>query len=290
MLAIVLVLVVLFVTDTFNFIAYRTNNLDKQLALQKLWEEGDFIEILRVTEEGLTEAPLHPNYLLYNGLSHYYIANSSTDTASQTEHIEHSIRRLRKLLLLEQPPQLSNVYLTLGRGYYHKGPLYYPEAIAYIENALLLGAENDEVYQYLGASYAHLGDYEKSIEYLQRAARASNSVPIKFALAKIYVISGQVENAQELYAELSGNGELSQRQAQRLWLLEIEILVARQEYAQAKGSVERLIDEYPNIADAYFQLGEIHFYMNELDRARYNWRTALKTDSNHTGALHRLQE
>ena len=286
-LVVVTVVAVFAFTGRLNFLAYRKNHIDNQLSLQGMWQEGRFFDIIDLTEERLGEKPLHPNYLLYNGLSHYYIAG--TDARRQDYHIESAIRSLRKLLLLDQPPQLGNVYLTLGKAYYHKGQLYYAQAIDYIERALPLGLQSDEAYQYLGAAYAHLGKYDKSVEHLSRAAQDSDSLPLKFALAEVHVISGRVEDAEQVYSELRRDN-LNSGEIQQLQLLEVQILIARQQYAQAQEKIERALTEYPNIADAYFYLGEIHSRRNEMDKARYNWRLAIKIDPNHSQALRQLQQ
>lgn len=287
-LAILIVVAVLAITDQLGFLNYRRGNITTHLSLRKMWEEEEFLKIIEVTTAGLADEPLHPTYLLYDGLAHYYIANASASQEDQDMHIDRSIARLRKLLLIQQPPQLSSVYLTLGKGYYHKGQLYYTQAIDYIERALLAGLENDEAYQYLGATYAHLGQYDKSIEQLERASRLSDSLPLKFALAEIYVISGALTDAEKLYNDLRAE-HLSSSDTQQLFLLEIDLLVARQQYRDAVGRIEEFLVEHPNVADAYFKLGEAHYELNELDKARYNWRLALKTDPNHTTALRRLQ-
>ena len=287
--ATVIICVVLGITGRLDFINYRHNKIDTQLSLQKMWEDNDFYSIVEVTEEGLADKPLHLNYLLYNGLSHYYLASASPNKEEQEYHIENSIISLRKLLLTDKPLQVVNIYLTLGKAYYHKDQLYYTQAIAYIENALSLGLEDTEAYQYLGAAYAHSGQYDKSIEYLSRAAQNSTSFPLNLALAKIYVVSGQLESAHELYTQFAQES-LSNRETQQLQILHAEILIAQQQYTQAQTQLEQIIATYPNIADAYFQLGQAHFHLDQIDRARFNWRTALKIDPNHTEALHQLQQ
>jgi len=288
---IIILLVVLAIGGQLNFINYRSSDIDTQLSLQEMWDNNEFLAIVTSTQTELMDAPLHPNYLFYNGLSHYYLASVSEEREERDYHIQQSITSLRKLLLTQQPPQLQNIYFTLGKAYYHKGPLYYNESIHYITEALALGLSNNEAYQYLGITHAHLEEYEQSIEYLTRAILEEASFPLQYLLAEIYVIDNQIAEAERIYQTLQNDVSADQKlqQEQQLRILQARILTARQEYTEAQRVLEEMITEYPNIADVYFQLGEVHAALNEIDKARFNWRAALKIDPFHAEALRQLQ-
>ena len=53
---------------------------------------------------------------------------------------------------------------------------------------------------------------------------------------------------------------------------------------------QRILEINESSAEAHFGIGEVYLAQGEQDRARFEWREAIRLDPNHIESLQRLQE
>lgn len=284
----IITFIVLSSTGYVSFISFDGGGIKDQALLRELWDAGSYYQIITFTDERLADNPLDPNYLLYRGLAHFYLGEVGFTSTDRSEQLDQSIIYLRKLLLLQHPPQKDKIFYTLGRAYYLKGELYYNLAIEYLLRAMENGYTHNQLFQYLGVVYAEVGDYENSITYFQEALSGNPSTELELELANAYLNAQQMQNTIDII-NIIEQKTVDTRLMLKLLLLKSRLSIVQNNFSQAEQLLDAIIADYPNSAEAHFQLGEVFNAYNEGDKARFQWRTAINLDPNHVKALLQLQ-
>ncbi|MCB4756219.1 MAG: tetratricopeptide repeat protein [Elusimicrobia bacterium] len=156
-------------------------------------------------------------------------------------------------------PLLREAYGSLGNIYLNKGKLQ--EAKRVLEQSVLVFPKDKDLWNNLGVIYNRLGEDEKSIETYKKA---------------VEIDPGYAQGWRNLLT-------ISTKLGRKEPVLEVPDLIKRMEtslsqknYPEAKKAAERIVELIPNNADAHLSLGNILFYLGQLDAGIQELETALK--------------
>ncbi len=261
------------------------NNLD---AIQ-LVNAGEYATAIDVLSRELAEHPMDGTALALRGFSRFYLATEQVNREEEQLLLVDSVRDLRRALIADPPALRSEIHLVLGKAYYHRGDYYHDLTVFHLTEAMAVGREELEIYEYLGLAYQTLGDVENARTYLRAAAETSNDPLYYLALGDHELQSGELLSAERAYSQASDRSD-DGIVVQRALIGLGRSLRARGMYDAALAGLERVLDMNPGSAEAHFEIGEVYLAQGMNDRARFEWREALRLDPNHVESFQRLQE
>ncbi|WP_319561598.1 tetratricopeptide repeat protein [Marispirochaeta sp.] len=263
------------------------NDLSMREELKVLWEQMNYEEINLRCAEVLESSPLNMDALVYNGLSYFYRGVAKFTLEDKIPLFDQAIEYLRLADLTAEYPLKGSVHYILAKTYYHKGRYYTDLAINYMLSSLDLGYQGIDSYEYLGLSYSELGEYEKSVEYFEKALDQNPSDTLYLVLGQTYFSMEEFSRAEEtLLRCLNATGDIATQQKARFLLG--RIYLNRKEYLKAENQYREILAINKNSADSYFYLGSIYDELNDTIKARAEWRKALEIDPTHHGARQKL--
>ncbi len=251
------------------------------------------------------------DYLIYSGIvieDHEYFKIVSNDLKKQIyESISLEERKEMHKKYAELLEREGGDIILISDQYYlahinDKAARYLKDAglilmrLGRYETALneLLKAESQsdnkdpELLMYIGAVYRFLGDYKKSIEYLENSKKYApeNLVnEIEIELADSYTALGDYDTAIQYYTKLE-NVLTDEKLKIRVYFglyniswLKNDITKARQYIASAFKIAEKIKDN-KLLADSYRYIGNIEYSVSNLDLARKNYEQALAIYNN----------
>jgi tetratricopeptide (TPR) repeat protein len=255
--------------------------------IELLWNEGEYAQLIDLTERLLIADPVDVDALVFRGLAGYYAASADVDLENRDELIRSSIRFLLRAQTVSEQHFAEEVNFVLGLAYFERGTHYADLAVEHLERAIELGVDEASVYEFLGLSYERLYDRERAIENLLLAAERSPRDVSFLAVAERLVENNQPREAlPHLQRVISESDEPQLVHEARFLLGQIELAAER--YERADEQFRLVLEEDPNSADAHFYLGELFDAMGDGVRARAQWRNAVNIDSAHAAALRRL--
>jgi len=255
--------------------------------LQKNLDAGNYNMVIHEGLPYLQKKPYNPQLLRYIGEAYYYISTSLTGDEKE-ESIDKAITYLRKGITLSTFDDiLTKTYYILGMSYFKKGAYYYELAATYLGKALKSGYTDDSLFEILGYCYYKLGDYDESINYMQRAKSVNPKDIVLLFLAYAYKNKGMYESAKNeldrLIQESNDDAILEEAFAALAW-----IDFQEERYGNAKAHLARVFELNENSAEAHYLYGNIFEKEGDLISARKEWRLALKIDPKHIGAIEKL--
>ncbi|MCG8481492.1 MAG: tetratricopeptide repeat protein, partial [Spirochaetales bacterium] len=255
----------------------------------ELWSTGDYEEVVRVTTEQLLEFPLDDAALALRGFSRFYLAVQMVDLNERNDLLLGAIQDLRKALLIENHELETEIRYVLGKAYFHRGLFFYDSAIEELQRARELGLEQLDLFEYLALAYRDLGRFDESIEFFQLAIALADEAIHKVSLADILIDLSRYNGADRLLAEVVE--ETADVTLLQDALLSQGLSYRRQgRHADALSAYERILELNESSAEAHYGMGEVYLAQNETDRARFEWREAIRLDPNHIESLQRLQD
>lgn len=292
----VILSIVLFVL-LLGIFAYRVYiiNRNEVPSIKKLfnyWEEKDYNSVYDVSGNLLEKNPLQNKALTFRGFSCFFLALSQTDLTLTQNFLEECINCLRIAMRNSSKNSLSQIYYMLGKAYFHKNDFsnfhYYSDlAIKYLCKAQELGYNSSDIPEYLGLSYAELGETELSIKSFTEALLVNESDELLLAIAQQYYKFKKANTAKQyLY-------KINQESSNELLVLKSRILLAQiyideNKYEDALSEFESVLSKDANSADAYYGVGVIYEKQGDMAKARAEWRKALRVQVNHPGALSKM--
>jgi tetratricopeptide (TPR) repeat protein len=252
-----------------------------------LWKQKDFKSILNLTSGYLKKYPIDSFALSFNGFSSFYLALQQAKNEDMLPYIDQSIISLRKALLDSNNPLKGELQYVLGKAYYHKGRYYSDSAVQYLETSLKSYKVNQDVYEYLGLSYAQMGKYAQSVEMFRKAMKYNSSDILMLTLAQSYIRLNDLSQAEtQLQQAIEKTKDITIEEKSRFLLG--DIYVKQKSYAKAIEEFESIIAKNASSADAYYNLGLIYQEMGDAVKARAVWRKAIRVDPMHSAARLRL--
>jgi tetratricopeptide (TPR) repeat protein len=251
--------------------------------LAELWQDRLYDEIISRADAGLKSEPLAAKALAYRGFSYFYKAVSEGNLEDRIPYLDESIVSLRRLKLAKANPWPLEADYVLGKAYYHKGKYYYDLALYYLERALAGGFQAGDLYDYLGLAATQLERVEEGLAYFQHALQQNPTDLLLLMVGQSYHELGRLAEAEEYLQRALNKTEDPAIEARCRFLL-AQMYFDRKEYFKAEKEYLAVLARDPNSAEAHFYLGEIYAGLNDLVKARAEWRKTLLIDPSHYGA------
>ena len=262
-------------------------------ALSKSWKSYDYESVYEISKGILSAAPFNNTALTYHGYAAFYLGVSSLDKMNEQNYLDEAINSLRLALLDAQSSLKSQLFYMLGKAYFYKNTVssyYYADlAVKYLELAKARGYKADDIPEYLGLSYAALGMTMESISSFTEALLVRESDMLLFSIAEQYYKAGQNAAAEQYLFRIIKECDDENLILQSRMLLGT-IYSAENKYEDAAKEFLSVLEKNENSADAHYQLGILYEKQGDTVKARSEWRTALRIQVNHRGALEKLAD
>lgn len=255
----------------------------------QLWQEGRFHEVEEITTAHLMRYPLDDVSLSLRGFSRFYIAMELVQPDAVQEKLVQTVQDLRRVLLLPAPQLHPQVRYVLGKAYFHRGEFFYPAALEELRRAREMGISQLDLLEYMALAYRARGELDNAIAHFREAVDLAGEDVHRLSLADLYIIQGDHGTADSLLENVTRrtsdvtllqHGLLSLGRSQRL----------QNRYSDALETFQRVLEVNESSAEARFQKGETYLALDQNDRARFEWREALRLNPNHIESFQRLQE
>jgi len=255
------------------------------------WNQYDYQKVNELTAVLLEENPFNNFALVYHGFSSFYVALSQLDTLSTQNYLDDAINSLRIALYSSKSKLRGQIAYVLGKAYFYKNTItsyYYSDlAIKYLEEAKNSGYKPDDLYEYLGLSYAALDMTMESIAAFTEALIVRESYSLLLSIGEQYYKAGQENVAKQYLYRIVNDCEDDNLVNKSLNLLGL-IYIDEKDYGKARESFDNILKKNQNSADAFYGIGVIYEKQGDLVKARSEWRKALKIHVNHPGALAKM--
>jgi tetratricopeptide (TPR) repeat protein len=255
--------------------------------LEKSLQTGNYNVVIREGAPYTLKRPYNARLMRYLGEAHYQIS-SGLSGKERDESIDEAIRYLRRGIVLSRYGEfLARSYYVLGMSYFKKGAYYHELAAEYLRKSLDAGYRDDAVYEVLGYCYYKLGVYDQAIVYLSKANEKNPKDIVRLYLAYSYNSKGDAKAALEELDAIAGSTRDDAILEEAL-LLKAGISTRNGDLAASRESLRKVFELNQNSADAHFWLGNVFEKEGDIISARKEWRTALKIDPKHIGAIEKL--
>jgi tetratricopeptide (TPR) repeat protein len=276
-----------------NFIRnFKTSTNRERSEPLAYWQAGEYAKSFESSGVYLEKAPMDYFFLTVHGYSAYQLAFSQVKMSETMRYIDECIFSLRKAILTPEGMKDGRVYYVLGKAYYFKGAEYADACVDYLQHAQALSWNVNDMAEYLGLSYARLGDYRASVAAFAQALNTAGENPpdtLLLAIARSYI-----ELREDAIAEgylvrcLETSKDIDSIVEARLLLG--GIMREREEYDAAEKHYAAILAEAGENAAAHHELGELYLAMGDVARARSEWRRANRIDPAFAPSIARINE
>lgn len=261
--------------------------------IKQNWAAYDYQMVYEQGKVYLQDKPYNNTALTYYGYACFYLAVSQTDNYRAQEYLDECINNLRLAMYDASKSLLPQLQYMLGKAYFYKNTIstyYYADlAIKYLNLAKQNGYKADDISEYLGLSYAALGQTYESISAFTEALIVRESDSLLLSIAEQYYKAGEISAATQYLFRIidnSSNDEI----ILKCRLLLGNIYIDTDELDKALEQFNLVMEKNDNSADAYYGIGLVYEKQNNLVAARAQWRQARKIQPNHAGAVKKLSE
>ena len=256
------------------------------------WDARNYGAVYDSASKILETDRFNATALMFRGYSSFYLAVSSTDTTAAQNLLDESINDIRLVLQDAKQPSVPQLEYMLGKAYFYKNVLssyhYYSDlAVKHLLAAKNAGYEADDIPEYLGLSYSSLNRVQESISAFTEALIVRESDVLLMAIAEQYYKNGQPKAALQYLFRVNSESKNEELVLRSRTLL-AQIYIDDEKYEDARREFETILEKEPNSADAYYGIGVTYEKEGDLVKARSEWRKALRIQSNHAGALNKM--
>lgn len=267
---------------------------DSVTALYDNWEKKDYQSVYDISSRILEKKPLHNTARTLHAYSAFYIAVAQTESSETQKYLDESINNLRIALQNSKDQTRGQIEYMLGKAYYFKDKFSSYHFYADLCIKYLLMAQNDfyhedDMSEFLGLSYAALGDSENSIPALTESLLVRETDVLLLNIAEQYYKTGAGNAAKQYLVRVNSISE-NEDILMRSKILLGNILIDENNYSDAKKEFEAILEKNENYADAHYGLGVIYEKENDLVKARSEWRKCLRLQVDHPGAKQKMAE
>lgn len=288
LLAVVAVIVAL--SFGVSFLAHKRQHTVYTIsALYEKWNARNYEEVYALSSGILNNHPLQNTARTFHGYSAFQLALSATDASKSQSYLDEALINLRIALQTARAETIPQICYMLGKTYFYKDNIanyhYYADlAVKYLLQSRLLGYEAKDIPEYLGLSYAALGETQKSIEAFGSALVVRESDTLFLSLAEQYY---KMENfaATRSYLALVDKTSQNDELLARSHLLQGQMYLKEEQYSQAKEEFEAILEKNENSADAHYGLAVMYDKMGNIAKFRSELKLCLNILPNHAGAL-----
>lgn len=270
--------------DIGNF--YQKSEIEK--VSKRLFEQKDYLELIKKMDKELKNEPFSVDYLTYRGYSYFFLGEEEKNIEKRKNYFSIALIDLRKAMsigLLEK--NKPNVFFCLGKIYYYFGEPYYNLSVEYLNKSLLLGNKRKDLYYVLGLVYSNIGNYKDSISSYLEALKIEETDLLLLAIGMAYYKNSEAGKAKDYFHKVIKITKDEKVKEKGLLQYGI-ILFEEKQYSEAFKYFSKVIEMNENNASAYFYMGEVYFFDNNKVKARSEWRKTLEIDPSHIQALKRI--
>ena len=274
------------------FIDRHIHRSDSVSALYENWDARNYRAVYDISNNILDRAFLHNTARTFHGYSAFYLAVSELDSTLSQAYLDEALNNLRIAMQNAGSSSLPQIYYMLGKTYFYKDHNsdyhYYADlSVQYLLKAQEAGYRSDDMAEYLGLSYAALGETQKSIEAFTEALPVHETDTLLLAIAEQYYKSGQGAVAKQYLQRVIG---LTQNEDMVLKsrILLGQILTSEESYEEAQREFESILEKNENSADAHYALGVLYEKQGDMAKARAEWRKCLRIQVNHPEASQKM--
>jgi tetratricopeptide (TPR) repeat protein len=284
----ILFVVIIFSLGVLLYFNWRSKLGDEQAELMRLWEDGSYEKVYRLSGERLLGNPVEYSLLSLRGFSAYQLALSQINNSEMLGYIDECIWSLRKALLSNGEKRDGGIFYVLGKAYYYKGSGYTDLAIKFLESAREESYQAWDIPEYLGLAYAGVQDYRRSVASFSLALNYGHpSDLLLLSIARSYIELGEGDTAKAYLVRCIDVSKDSNNRA-RARLLLGDVLLKAGDLKGAEDQYLTIINEGNENAEAHYQLGELYNAGGDIPRARAEWRRAVRIDPAYGPARVRL--
>ena len=261
--------------------------------IKEAWGEYDYQKVYELCKVFLQDNTYNNTALTYYSYACFFLAQAQTDTQQAQTYLDECINNIRIALYEADKSLVPQLQYMLGRAYFYKNTItthYYADlAVKYLLLARENGYEADDIAEYLGLSYASLGQTMESIAAFTEALLVRESDSLLLAIAEQYYKASELNAAEQYLFRIIKNSDNEDVVIKSENLLGT-IYIDREDYDAALEEFENVLKKNENSADAHYGIGVIYEKQGNIVTARSEWRKALKIQVNHPGALQKMSE
>ena len=289
--------ILLFVAGTVTLGIFLVRNYNKNKitikTIKQAWVQNDYKDVYEQGKIFLQSKPYNNTVLTYYGYACFYLAVSQIDTYQTQEYLDECINNLRLAMYESSKSLLPQLQYMLGKAYFYKNTIttyYYADlAIKYLTLAKENGYQADDIAEYLGLSYASLGQTYESISAFTEALLVRESDFLLLSIAEQYYKANETGAAQQYLFRIINNSSNDEIILKSRLLLG-NIYIDLNDLVNAKEQFDLVLEKNDNSADAHYGLGLVYEKQDNLVSARVEWRKTRKIQPNHAGAVKKLSE
>jgi len=293
-----IVLLVLAVAALITYLAIRrgiglfragTENIGNAVSISELWYDGQYADVVGISEEILRDNPVDRDALLLAGYSRFFLAISRLSAEERNADLHASIRHLRLLKALGGTPNPERVDYILGKSYLLKGDYWADLALRYLTASLDAGYQSDDSYEFIGKAYSALGELDSALHWYEKAAESHPTDQLLLTLGEKAFNLGRYNDAAAYYIraiESTRDESLKKKGLSQLGRLYYDI----GNYALAREALETLVEMEVGNQDYQFLLAETYHELGMDVDARRTWFIVTEINPRHVGALRRLYD
>jgi len=286
----VIVTIIIIIFIILNIPDKQESSKMAQQKILELWNVRDYAGISTATDESLAISPLDSFYLIFKGLSNFYLGLAESDGEKRMVLMETTIFSIRKELLDSKVPLRQEAIYVLGKAYFYKGRDYYDEAIAYLSDSLATGYKANDTWEYLALSAQALGQTQESIEFFEQAIVINPRSPeLLVAAANVNMEAKNIDRVEQL-TRMALALTTDDYLAERCNFILGESYRLQGRFEEALLHFESIKEKNPQSADAWYYEGLTYMDAGDPIRARAAWRKAVSIDPMHLGARQKLSE
>ena len=289
----VIIAVILFTVlfSGYYFFQKYQNNRVTIKSIKNAWNEYDYKTVYELSKAYLQDKPYNNTALTYYSYACFFLAQSQTDTLQAQTYLDDCINNIRIALYESNKSLTPQLQYMLGRAYFYKNTItshYYADlAIKYLLLAKENNYEADDIPEYLGLSYASLGMTMESVAAFTEALLVRESDALLLSIAEQYYKTHEYSAAEQYLFRIIKNSE-NEELILKSQILLGNIYLDKEDYDAAMEEFNNVLKKNENSGDAHYGIGVIYEKQGNLVKARAEWRTALKIQVNHPGALQKM--
>jgi tetratricopeptide (TPR) repeat protein len=263
--------------------------------LVRLWNDGEYMAVYDESGKQLVEKPLDVFLLSLRGYAAYQLACAQINAQDEQNYNDECILMLRKALLSKESAGNGALRYVLGKAYFAKGDESANLAIQYLEEALAMSYNADDIPEYLGLAYARTREYWKSIAAFSEAlipaqsevAGGGPSDILLLAIARSYMELGENASARAYLLQCIETSKDFDVIASARVILG-RVLMNMGDIDGAEREYLSVLEEGGSQADVHYELGVLYAERGDNTKARSEWRKALRVNPAYRQAMARL--
>jgi len=185
--------------------------------------------------------------------------------------------------LLKQQPDNGQVLYSLALLALEANQL--EEAQVFFEKLVALDYQTQQAYYYLGAIAEEQHNRSRALQWYQKVEQGDHWIEVQIRIARLEAQGGDVEAARERLRKL----RLGQpAQAQRLFLVEGDILTQLRRYQEAYTLYSQYLETQPDDPEILYARALTAENLDQLDEAERDFRKVLQQDPDNARTLNAL--